>query len=535
MPSSVYVMQKRAVKPMPGPTRGCVLYARVSSKEQEQEGYSIQAQLNLLRDYAAQERLEILKEFTDVETAKVAGRMQFNAMLAFLKKSQGCRTLIVEKTDRLYRNLKDWVTIDDLGLDIHFPKENVIIGPESRSSEKFLHGIKVLMAKNYVENLGEEPSKGMREKAKSGVWPSVAPMGYHNVEGADGKRTIAPHPVQGPVIQKLFEWFATGDYTLKALAEKVRQEGLCFGTRQVNVSSLHVVLRNRIYSGEFDWKGVRYQGTYEPLVTRSTWQRVQDRLEDRFESRHRKYLHDFTFSGLVRCGHCGCSLVAELKKRRYVYYHCTGYKGKCNEPYAREEVLAEQFATTLKSLVIPETVLKWLDQELTFSLEKDERIQQRTVKSWQDEWDRLQGRLDAMYEDKLDGRITSEQFDRKAKDIRSKQQALRTKISDHQTNGTDLRSGFNMMRLTSIACQEFERQNPREQRKLLELVIEGAIWKEGQLELALHEPFKTLALSNPASSTKEGPGGTSQAKFEDWLPDMDSNHDSRLQRPLSYH
>lgn len=129
MSSSVYVMRKRAPKPTPGLVRACVLYARVSSKEQEQEGYSIQAQLNLLRDYAAQENLQILKEFIDVETAKVAGRMQFNAMLAFLKKTPACRTLIVEKTDRLYRNLKDWVTIDDFGLDIHFPKENVIIGP----------------------------------------------------------------------------------------------------------------------------------------------------------------------------------------------------------------------------------------------------------------------------------------------------------------------------------------------------------------------------------------------------------------------
>src|SRR5215475_1069669 len=125
MPSSVYVMQKRAPKPISNPVRGCVLYARVSSKEQEQEGYSIQAQLNLLRDYTAQENLEVLKEFIDVETAKVAGRLQFNAMLAFLKKTANCRTLIVEKTDRLYRNLKDWVTIDDFGLDIHFPKENI--------------------------------------------------------------------------------------------------------------------------------------------------------------------------------------------------------------------------------------------------------------------------------------------------------------------------------------------------------------------------------------------------------------------------
>ena len=104
----------------------------------------------------------------------------------------------------------------------------------------------------------------------------------------------------------------------------------------------------------------------------------------------------------------------------------------------------------------------------------------------------MQGRLDAMYEDKLDGRISSEQFDRKAKDTRSKQQALRAKMSQHQTDATDLRAGFNMMRLTSIACREFERQNAREQRKLLELVIDGASWKDGRLESTLHEPFRTM-------------------------------------------
>ena len=114
------------------------------------------------------------------------------------------------------------------------------------------------------------------------------------------------------------------------------QRAAPFGTRQVNVSSLHVVLRNRIYSGEFEWKGTMYQGAYEALVTKDIWERVQDRLAARHESRHRKTVHDSTYSGLVRCGHCGCYLVGELKKGRYVYCHCTGNKGKCDEPYARE-------------------------------------------------------------------------------------------------------------------------------------------------------------------------------------------------------
>ena len=69
MPSSVYVMQNRAPKPMPSHTRACVIYARVSSNEQEHEGYSIiHAQLPLLRDYAAQERMQILQELVDVES-----------------------------------------------------------------------------------------------------------------------------------------------------------------------------------------------------------------------------------------------------------------------------------------------------------------------------------------------------------------------------------------------------------------------------------------------------------------------------------
>ena len=193
---------------------------------------------------------------------------------------------------------------------------------------------------------------------------------------------------------------------------------------------------------------------------------MQDLLDARQEFRHRKVIHEFTYTGLVRCGHCGCSLVGELKKGRYVYYHCTGNKGKCGEPYTREEVLHREFIAMLKTLAIPDSVLKWSDHELQFSTHQDERYRQRTIKTWQDEWDRLQGRLDAMYEDKLDGRISSEQFDRKAKETRSKQQALRAKMSQHQTDAIDLRAGFNMMRLTSIACREFERQNAREQRKL---------------------------------------------------------------------
>ncbi len=85
-----------------------VIYARVSSKEQEKEGYSIPAQLKLLKDYAAAEGVSVAQEYVDVETAKQTGRAAFGEMVAWLRAHPDVRVVLVEKTDRLYRNLKDW-------------------------------------------------------------------------------------------------------------------------------------------------------------------------------------------------------------------------------------------------------------------------------------------------------------------------------------------------------------------------------------------------------------------------------------------
>ena len=137
----------------------------------------------------------------DVETAKQTGRAAFGEMIAYLKAHPSVRVMLVEKTDRLYRNLKDWVTVDELDVEIHFPKEGVVLSRDSRSSEKFMHGIKVLMAKNYIDNLSEEARKGMQEKAEQGIWPTKRPLGYRNVTGPDGKKIIAPDPSLAPIIR----------------------------------------------------------------------------------------------------------------------------------------------------------------------------------------------------------------------------------------------------------------------------------------------------------------------------------------------
>jgi site-specific DNA recombinase len=179
-----------------------------------------------LRDYAASKGFEVAEEFTDVETAKASGRTNFGQMLAYLEKNpRTCRTILVEKTDRLYRNLTDYATLDKLGVSIHLVKENQIIGPDSKSSEQFVHGIKVLVARNYSQNLGEETVKGMTEKARAGIYPSFAPVGYRNVDGPHGKRIIVPDPETSHTVRELFERFSTGNYSVKRLAAQFRDEG----------------------------------------------------------------------------------------------------------------------------------------------------------------------------------------------------------------------------------------------------------------------------------------------------------------------
>ena len=323
---------------------------------------SIPAQLKLLREHAAAKGFTVAREYVDVETAKQTGRAEFGEMVRWLRAQSNLRVILVEKTDRLYRNIRDWVTIDELRADIHFVKEGVVLSPDSQSSEKLIHGIKVLMAKNYTDNLSEEAKKGMQEKAEQGVWPTVAPLGYRNVVDANGKRVIKPDPDVAPLISKMFDWYATGGLAVRDLVEKARQAGFRYrkSGKPVPTSTVHKILRNPIYMGKFEWKDQLYQGSHQPLVSRELWQRVQGMLNGRNASKHRRAKHDFAFSRLIACGHCGCSMVGEVKKKRYIYYHCTGYKGKCDERYVREETLEEKFAALLGQLTFDDEVLDWI-------------------------------------------------------------------------------------------------------------------------------------------------------------------------------
>ena len=80
-----------------------VIYARVSTKDQEREGYSIPAQLRILREYSTKNDFQVVREFRESESAGKAGRKAFSEMVALLQSDKLIDAILVEKTDRLYR------------------------------------------------------------------------------------------------------------------------------------------------------------------------------------------------------------------------------------------------------------------------------------------------------------------------------------------------------------------------------------------------------------------------------------------------
>jgi site-specific DNA recombinase len=506
--------------------RSGVLYARVSSKEQEREGFSIPAQLELLRNHAAANGVTVAQEFVDIETAKQTGRASFGEMVDYLEKHSNCRRVFVEKTDRLYRNLRDWVTVDDLGVEVHLVKEGVVLSQQSHSHEKFMHGIKVLMAKNYIDNLSEEVKKGLHEKAREGMWPSFAPLGYKNVIGLDGKKKIEPDSNVASSIARMFERYATGQHSLKELAKMARADGLVYrkSGHPVPTSTVHKILRKRTYCGEYDYDGATYHGTYEPIISVELWQQVQDVLDGRHQKRPKKKAHEFAFSGLIKCGHCGCALVGEVKKGRYVYYHCTGYRGKCPEPYVREEVLEKHFGALLQGISFSQEVLNWVTQALRESHEDEKHFHAEAIGKLQREHRRIQDRIDAMYMDKLDGRIDGEFFDRKASEFRADQCRIMRDVLGHQAAERNyVEEGIKLLELAQRAHVLFERQAPTEKRKLLDFVLSNCRWKDRELAAEYRQPFDLIASAASAGSTPTPGSGAQNRNFNNWRRGEDSN------------
>lgn len=172
----------------------------------------------------------------------------------------------------------------------------------------------------------------------------------------------------------------------------------------------------------------------------------------------------------MNCGHCGCALVAEKKKGKYVYYHCTGNKGKCPEPYAREEVLEACFADLLKGLVFDDQVMDWIVDALHQSHADEKRFRRDALARLQDEQSEIQNRLDKLYDDRLDGFIEPDFFERKATEWRQTQKRLADQIAEYENAAHDyVHDGVRLLELAKrpIFCSNSKVQAKNASRSIL--------------------------------------------------------------------
>jgi site-specific DNA recombinase len=461
-----------------------IVYARVSSKDQEKEGYSIPAQLKLLREYALRNDLQILREFIDVESAKTAGRQQFGEMVRFFKNGSSCKTLIVEKTDRLYPNFRDYLTLEDLDVEIHLPKEGQIISKEAKSQAKLIHGIQVVMARNYIDNLREEVRKGMREKADQGIYPSRPPLGYLNNKL---HHTIEVDPAKAPLAKRMFELYATGKYSHSSLRTKLKEE---FG-QNLAKGYLGKLLRNPFYTGLFIWEGKTYKGTHTPLVTIDQFEQEQSLSGGYNKPKYGK--RDFAFRGLLKCAYDNCLITAELKKNKYTYYRCTGYRGKCQLPYFREEEIGDRLGQILKDIFIPDEILAQLEKLLLGDKVRldDQRKEQRQRLELR--LASVRSRLERAYLDKLDSKITEEFWSRHSAEWQREEQQILLAIEGLEQASPDrILDGVKILELANKAYFLYVKQTPAEKAKLLRMVLSNCTIDAASLYPTYRKPFDLI-------------------------------------------
>ncbi|MCK6439847.1 MAG: recombinase family protein [Planctomycetes bacterium] len=525
-------MSRHANESLPA-SNTAVIYARVSSKGQEKEGFSIPAQLELLESYAKQHQFTIAKRFVEAESAKAVGRAAYNEMVEFLKDHRNsCHAILVEKTDRLYRNFRDFVNLEDIGVDVHLVKESTIISEDADSNASLMHGMKVLIAKHFIDNLRAEVKKGMREKAQQGMWPSYAPIGYKNVMLESGKKGIAIDPTLAPIVRQMFEWYATGQYSVMDITRMTKEAGAINPKtkRPFHSTTVWKILNSLFYTGWFKWAKSTHKGTHEPIITQELFDRAKKVRERRSEGTKRTSRHDFAYSGLIKCAVTGRFFVGEAKiskgkvKRRHVYYrphydNLDADQCPAKPPMLKEEELDQAFLKVLSEIRIDDQVMEIVGQALREGHKEQKEYYLTAMANLKAEHTKLQHRIDAMYTDKLDGKISDDDYQRRYEEFRIRQTEILADIDRHQyADDNYLADGLMLFKLAQNALGLFQKQTPSERRRLLHVITQNCEVKDGQLKITLQQPFEKLRFANDEWERMKKDGKNPVLNHVCWYP-----------------
>lgn len=394
------------------------LYVRKSTDEEGYQVLSIEAQITELKEFAERENLEISEVFIEKKIAKIPGRDIFNEMLSKIETSKLPVGILAWHPDRLSRNSIDGgriIYLLDTGklAGLKFPTFSF----ENTPAGKFFLSIALSNAKYYIDNLSENVQRGNRQKLRRGEWPGQKPLGYiydHRL------RNIVPDPKSAKIVQKIFKNFSNGKYSLEAISQKLAQYGTTSrnGKPKSN-SAIYNLLTNQLYIGIMKWKDEVYEGKYQTIISKETFDKIQTVLKQRGKPRKKKQRHNFPFCGLFHCS-CGATITAQWTKGNgglYRYYRCTRKFGPCQEKYIQEKELINQICQKLREIALPEN---WQKEMLDY-LEEEERKENQAgenfTKKINQKLTEVQNKLDKLLEGYLDGLIEEEDYKGKKEEL----------------------------------------------------------------------------------------------------------------------
>lgn len=471
-----------------------ILIARVSTEEQKEAGNSLPAQMLRLERYCENKGLEILKSFSFDESAYKNQRDEFDGILDFVIEQKQKIAVCCDKVDRLSRNMFD-KRVSELyekalrdEVELHFVSDGQIINSRISAAEKFHFGISLGLAKYYSDAISDNVRRAIEAKLRRGEWLARAPYGYHNVKAEDGKADVVVDEYESRIVQKVFEWYATGAYSLELACNKLKADYGIVWPR----GYLAKVLDNPFYYGQMRVKGKLYPHKYPPIICITLFEDVQA-VKNSFAKKKYKFMgKPYLYRGLIRCAHCGLSVTPEIHKG-YVYYHCTQYNGKHDAKWLREEEITRQLGAVFKNLQLPAEILDELTDTLNASHQDKMEFHQKETSKLIQEQKTITKMMDNLYLDKLKGRITESAYDKFYTSLRDQVTDISIRVEQLQEAEDNYYiTAKYVLNLTSRAYELFISSEVEEKRQLIKLILQNLHLKDEKLVWEAHSPFNLI-------------------------------------------
>jgi site-specific DNA recombinase len=451
-----------------------IIIARVSTEEQREAGNSLPAQVARLEKYCLTKGFEILKIFSFDESAYKDQRNEFDRILDFVIEQKSKVAVCCDKVDRLSRNMFDKrvsILYEKALLDqieLHFVSDSQIINSRISATEKFQFGISLGLAKYYSDAISDNVKRANEQKLRKGEWTGKAPYGYKNITKSDNKKDVIIDEKTSPIIYRAFDLYATGAYSMTLLCKKLNTE---YGVSW-SKSYIDKVLNNHFYYGIMKIKEKLYPHFYTPIISKALFDQAQQikagfNKKNRYKYAGRLYL----YRGLLRCADCELAVTPE-KHKGHVYYHCTQYNGKHGAKWIREEEITKQLSQIFRRLMMPQEVHQRLVLTLNETHQQKIEFHNRNYDTLNQKKKMLINRIDKLYIDKLDNKISDEAYDKFYKQFRDEIDDIDARLGQLQGANDDY---YNTTKYILEICNHgydmFISSEVDDRRQLIKLIL----------------------------------------------------------------